>query len=509
MLKNKKFLLTLFVFLLLITAPYFYAIFTAPPGFTFTGFLTNFYDGHSYLAKTQQGYEGRWLFSLDYSPEISAGAFINVQYLFLGHLIRWLGGTNIVLWMHGFRVAMSAILAIALYDFMTHTFPEDETLRWRAYWLSLFGAGLGWLLIFSDYFAMDFWVAEAYPFLSSYTNLHFPLGLALQLWLLRPDESEPTLRDGITLTLASVILAFVSAFSVPVVLAVWGGVFFLRWLASENPWPIFWRGFWIGLGGLPILIYDYFAILADPGLSGWNAQNITVSPPVWDVLLSFSPALILALPGLYYAWHRKQIKNQILISWVALCFVLAFTPFPLQRRFFIGYSIPLAALAVFGISTIVKQPRQRTAWLALFFLALPTNLILLLGSIFGAKSVSPQLFLYPDEKTAFAWLDEHAPADSLIFAAPETGTFLPAYTTSRVIYGHPFESLHAEAREQYLLDFYAGAVGQAQAERFFEEYQVDYLFFGPRELALGELDWLDEFEIVFEEGEVKIYVIHP
>ena len=48
------------------------------------------------------------------------------------------------------------------------------------------GLGLGWLALPFGGVPSDFWVAEAYPFLSSYANPHFPLSLALLLWLMLP-----------------------------------------------------------------------------------------------------------------------------------------------------------------------------------------------------------------------------------------------------------------------------------------------------------------------------------
>ena len=48
--------------------PYFIAIFLAPEGWQFAGILVNPYDGHSYLAKMQQGWGGSWLFHLTYTP---------------------------------------------------------------------------------------------------------------------------------------------------------------------------------------------------------------------------------------------------------------------------------------------------------------------------------------------------------------------------------------------------------------------------------------------------------
>ena len=54
----------------------------------------------------------------------------------------------------------------------------------------ILGSGLGWIAAFFQQSTSDLWVAEAYPFLSAYTNPHFPLAIALMLFLLILSERE-------------------------------------------------------------------------------------------------------------------------------------------------------------------------------------------------------------------------------------------------------------------------------------------------------------------------------
>jgi len=69
-----------------------------------------------------------------------------------------------------------------------------------------------------------------------------------------------------------------------------------------------------------------------------------------------------------------------------------------------------------------------------------------------------------------------------------------------VLYGHPFETVDAANMRAAVQNFYAGSIDRAALIR---EYEVDYVFFGPREAELGraESDWRP----VFSAGDVTIY----
>lgn len=77
--------------LALTVVPYAIALLGAPDGLAFTGVLHNPWDGHSYLAKMQQGWAGQWAFHLPFTEEAHQGAFIFTFYLLLGHVARALG----------------------------------------------------------------------------------------------------------------------------------------------------------------------------------------------------------------------------------------------------------------------------------------------------------------------------------------------------------------------------------------------------------------------------------
>ena len=467
--------------------PYLYAARAGGEEMVFGGFLFNPIDGNTYLAKMQQGYAGTWRFTLPYTAEESSGSFLFIYYIFLGHLARWLGLS--LLWVyHLARLAGCGVLLAGLFRFIQRTLGEDAPAR-LAFVLAAFGSGMGWIVLPAGAYTADFWVAEAYPFLSAFAAPHFSLGLGLLLFLLAPPAELPQERSlrgsqALCTTLLAFGLAMISPFGVVVALV---GLVWPSWKAF---FPLRRGSFaavlgerlpWVALGGVPWLVYYQWAAWRDPLLAGWNAQNLTPTPPLWDLALAFSPLLLLALPGAIQVVRSGPESVRRAAAWLLLGVGLLYAPFGLQRRFMMGLFVPVVVLGVWFLGRLFPAPRR--LWLAgLFILALvlPTNLILLFSFLGAIQAQDTRIYYTQGEAQAFAWITTETAPDSLILAAPDTGLLLPAHTGRRVIYGHPFETVNAEKEKAVVEAYFATPDAAILAER-----QVDYVFYGPRERSLG------------------------
>ena len=510
------------VVLILVTLPYIYAAQSVGSGAVFGGFLLNPLDGNSYLAKMYEGWRGDWRFTLPYSAQSGKGAYLFLFYLFLGHLAGALG-FSLPLTFHFARLLGALALLLALLKFYSTLMPDPKRYV-LAFVLSALGSGMGWLAVPFGAFTSDFWVAEAYPFLSAYASPHFSFGLALLLWIFSMwvNRGHRLSWSGWPLGVAALALAIVSPFGVVVALVVLGGLlawelwpslarewfegFGRRLLASANPF------FWVLLGGGPLMLYDLWIARSDPLLAGWNAQNLTPSPPLWDLVLSFSPLIALALPGAWVVWKRGQHKLHLLLAWSVLGLGLLYVPFELQRRFMLGIFIPLAGLAALGLEKLSGENLQRARFLAVIalILMLPTNLLVLLAARHGIQTRDPMLYLTRGEVDAFAWLVHNTPSDSLILAAPETGLFIPAYSGRRVIYGHPFETVNAGEEKAWVTRFFeqeASSLNPDQAINLLVQRKVNYIFVGPRERELGGLPFITNQVPVYSSEGISIYAL--
>jgi len=512
--------------------PYLFAVNAAGQNTVFGGFLLNPLDGNSYLAKMYQGWRGDWHFTLPYTAQPGSGGYLFLFYLFLGHLARWVN-LPLLLVFHFFRILGTAWMLLALYQFFGVTLV-DKRLHVPAFTLAALGSGLGWLLLPLGAFTSDYWVAETYPFLSAYANPHFVIGLAFLLWILAQQASSKELaaKDKFLIVMAGFGLSVISPFGVVIALAVSGiGVLWNVWKAMNGKgqplaeyWHIVWSEpfLWILIGGAPLSIYDFWIVRVDPVLAGWNTQNLTPAPPLWDTLVSLSPVLLLAIPVIFMLYKNRDQgiskRQRLLLIWALAGLMLLYAPFGLQRRFMMGLYIPLAGLAVLGLRSLSARTHKRMSFLFLviLLLVLPTNLLVLLAAQHGAATHEPQIYLTRGESLALSWIEKNTPADGLVLASPQTGLLIPAYTGRRVIYGHPFETVNAQFEENLITQWFgAGRTLNVadqkaqQPQKFLDQQRVDYIFLGPREQELGGLPaGLRLTEVYHAEG-VEVFAVSP
>lgn len=167
----------------------------------FMGVLHNFLDGATYISKMHLGSDGSWLVYFQHTPELHAGAFIQVIYLLLGQLARLIAIPPIVLF-HVARAGAALFMYITLYQLGATIWTRVRARR-VFFLIAALGAGLGWLfgLVLQDATYPDLTLPEAFPLYSTFMNVHFPLTIACLALLMalfisayRPGaEHDPTI----------------------------------------------------------------------------------------------------------------------------------------------------------------------------------------------------------------------------------------------------------------------------------------------------------------------------
>ena len=491
---------------------------STPPGWQFTGILANPLDGHSYLAKIEQGAAGHWLFHLTYTPEDHPGAFIITFYLALGHIARVTGLSNVIVF-HLARLLAGLLLLLMVFRFVAHVTPHSGERR-LAFGFVALASGFGWLGILFGAFPIDLWIPEAFVHYSIYTNPHFPLGMAVMLFILIeviwPSFSSSRfavriLVPGIAALLLAIVLPFALIIDWVILTAVIGRRLLID--RSRLPWTQIWPTLGVIGGGLPVILYQYWVSTTNPILAGWSAQNITVAPSISDVILGFGFIGILAVGrmiGMVRAKGQPQTEGEWVVwLWVVSSIMLLYAPLALQRRFITGLHIPLSILAAIGLLRWMADKHLKVQSQRLIIISVVV--ISLLGTLFvwslpviaGLQSpdTSPTtalLFIRNDEAAAFDWLRVHAQPDAVILASPRIGMLVPGQTGARVFYGHPFETINAADKEAQLKAFFGG-------QRTTTTPPSDYIFYGPSEQALGQSAELDKLPVVYSSGDVMIF----
>lgn len=503
---QKRFLLIVAIGVLLAATIPYLAAFLLGNGQQFGGFLINPIDGHSYLAKMQEGYRGEWKFTLPYTAEQGKGAFLFLFYITLGHLAR-IAHLPLLTVFHGARIGGAVALIWAVSRLTKNIFG----LSWErkfAFLIILIGSGFGWIAVLAGLFTSDFWIAEAFPFLSMYTNPHFSLGLALIILSILPGGKRPFLWR-IMLGLGT---AIVQPFGVVIVSLVLIGDGLL-WIADKKPaWADIYKsekvkglaGF--GLGGGILLIYQFWAIVNDPILAAWHAQNQTPTPDLIDLLISFSPVGIIAVFGIRNAWQRPIARK--LVIWAAVSIILVFIPWSLQRRFLTGIYVPLAALSVFGLNWLSEKNRSGIKFWAVvvLILSLPTNIIVVTSGLQAAIKQDQQIFIDVDSLSVLNWIKEYTPQDELVIAEQDMGLFIPSFTGRRVVYGHPFETISAEEEKGFLATFFYRSHTSNYYQQVLNERGADVILLSEN-VSSTLRTWLEEhWNLAFQAGDQEIFV---
>ncbi|HEC23247.1 MAG TPA: hypothetical protein ENI95_10060 [Chloroflexi bacterium] len=509
--------------LVMISIPFMWAYAAAAPDAHFMGVLVNPIDGASYQAKMAQGAAGEWLFHLPYTPEPHRGVFLFTFYLGLGHLARLLG-LPVILVFHVARLVGGMLLFVALYQFAA--LWTDSVVQRRITWgLAIVGGGFGWLALLAGHVSPDILILpEAFPLQAVYANPHFPWAIAIAVWmasiLIRVTLDEEDRWPGLDWQTVGLALGSVALISMAPFILLPIGIGFaalcgwLWWRGRAFPRRAVQWGAVVILFSLPLALYNAWAISgANPVFHAWMSQNLTPSPPVWDYLIAFGPLLLLAAVGLWGSRDRLHAGDFFLLGWLLSAFVLLYAPLGLQRRFSMGITVPLSVYAGRGLWRVIV-PRIRVRWRPLavgaaFGLFAPTVVLAVVLPLVGTFSPEAGHYYYisQDEYDALTWLEENADPGTLVLASPDLSLFIPVYG-HRVVYGHPFETLHAEERQQAVLAFYAG-----EDCRVVDEEGVEYIVIGPRERNLAASDGAAcpvDGEPVYRspDGEVVIYAAH-
>lgn len=503
---EKRYLAILFlVIMLLISVPYIVGFQVSSSQQQFGGFLINPIDGHSYLAKMQQGFNGEWKFKLPYTAEPGEGAYLFLFYLGLGHLGR-IVNVPLIYVFHAARLLSAAWLILVVYKMMRALFEDQKALK-TGLVLALTGSGIGWLAITTGAFTSDFWVAEAYPFLSMYTNPHFILGLGIMVGTFLPKHQDKVLVN----LLFGLLLGIIQPFAVVIVSLVKiisGGLKIYR---EKTDLKILLKSSWIwsvigfGLAGGSVILYQTGSILGDPILSQWHQQNITLRPAPLDLMISLFPCLLLAIVGASRAWKSETGQN--LVLWGGISLVLVFIPWSLQRRFLTGIFLPLAALSGFGIQVLVeKTSLEFRHWVvAVLFLAIPTNLIVITSGLQAISEKNPTIFIEGELVKGLQWINANAGKTDLVLAEERAGLYLPSVTGRRVIYGHPFETIRAEEELEFLDKIFHTSQDDPYYEEVLESRGIDYVL-----CSVGQeqdfINWLQmNWKLVYQSNKIRIY----
>lgn len=510
--------------------PYLLGYFKAGTDWVFTGFVFGVEDGNSYIAKMLTGTAGDWLFRSPYTTDPQNGFLAFLPYILLGKLA---GGsavhTQLVALFHLFRILGCFLFAFATFDFCKIFLHEERWLRWAVV-LATFGGGLGWLTILGlktggyEQLPLEFYSPESFGFLGVFGLPHLAVARALLLWglvgLLKKSFVRPFIY-GLRIGLLWLLLGLMQPLTIVTGWAVIGASLALRFiwirLTCVDKDTITqelagWRSQLLTVIGMaivssPLVIYNFLAFQFDPFLKGWSQQNLILSPPIWDYLLAYGLVLPFAVLGGIRAWKSRQWVWAVPLAWVIIFPVLAYFPYPLQRRLPEGVWVAWIVLAVQGLD-ILRQKWKKPA-IGLIASGTLSTILFYTGAFWAVSTPMEPLFQPKAKIAAYTYLSGEVPAFSNILSAYKTGNSLPAWSPMRVVIGHGPESVNLGELKPQVETFFSTPDGESGKIKFLKDHAVQYVFWGPDEKALG--GWSPEnssfFESVYSNEGYEIYKI--
>ena len=461
------------LYLILLSLPYLIAWISQGSEYYFGGLLLNPIDGYSYFAKMKEGFDGQWLFTLPFTAQPGNGAFLFIFYIFLGHLCR-ITHIPIPLMFHLVRFLGSGLFLYQLSKFIDRFVKLKNIKAEQIFNFIFLSSGLGWIALFAQYKSADLWVAEAYPFYAALISPHFIFGLYFFLYVLTNLFADRTIARIVKLVFVSLLLALTMPFGTVILVM----VIALYW-ATDKPARTRTNFLMILLVSLPaglVVLWQYWQTISNPALVVWNRQNITINPPYWDLLLSFSPMVLLAFYALY-KWKSMHYVNgyRLAATWFGICLIIILLPFSLQRRFLFGFAIAVTVLGLYGLDDILdKFSFGRILQRVVFILPVITIGMLFVLMGFGIMQKSDYSYLSLDEIQAYQWIADIKNNDLVVFSENIPSLRIPYYTGKRVFYAHPFETIDAakkEAQTRALLS--CSAMDEVNAAIFMRDQDID------------------------------------
>lgn len=526
------------------TLPYLFAWLTAPAEKRFMGMMLDVVDHLQYFSWMRELTTAN-LAANKLTPEPNAPVFFNLLWWGLGRLGALLDISNASVFQI-LRWVSTAAFFVMVYR-LAALFFADVRKRRAALLLTVFGSGLGWILVVMKYTItggelvnpLDLYVAEGNTFLCILGYPHF-VAAALYAFVfdivLRGWRSRPV-RTFVLAGAVALFFGLQHAYDLIIVWAVlgaWMGLMALR-ARRVRLWPA------LGLvivGAISVwpALYSVLLTTLSPLWKEVLAQfdNAGVfTPPPWrlPVLLGLPFVLALITELRDRPWRVQGVDDRTLFlrGWFWISFVLVYLPVDYQIHMLNGWQIPIAFIVTRGLydwlapalakwwdgrksAKVLPLARAQRRLALLFLLAvIPTNLYLFAWRFVDLARYAKPYYLHNDEVAALEWLEANASPDDRVLSALDFGQFIPAETGTFAFLAHWAQTVDYYAKEESVRAFFNPATANNARTELLDSFSVDYVVRGPSEEALGA--WspaeLPQLTPEFTTPTVTIYAYAP
>jgi hypothetical protein len=509
-----RFVGVVIILILIVTSiPYLYGYLSTPADKHFMGLMLDVPD-HAQYFSWMRDLTTAYLAPNKLTPEPNRAIFFNLLWWGLGRLGHLLGVGYEVMF-QVLRFSGGALFLLLAYR-VCACFLDDRLHRRAAFLVIALTSGFGWVLIGIKYalrlsdppFPLLVYIAEGNTFLGIMGYPHF---IVAALYILAFDlvlrgEAKGQLRYAFYAGLFALFLGWQHAYDLLLIYGILGAYGLLRLLRDRAiPMYLLKSGIILGLISCWPAVYSVLLTSLDPV---WdevlkqfaNAGVYTPNPLQLPILLGIPFLLAIYTVGRDNPLNLKAYPNDrlFLLAWFAANVLLIYIPTDFQIHMLNGWQVPIAILSVRGFFQYILPWIERTSGdklkiagskallAALLILSIiPTNLYLWSWRFVELARHDYPYYLHTDEISAMAWLEANANPDDVIFSSETIGQYVPMLTGAHAFLAHWAQTLDYKGKVPMVAEFFDTDTSDARRLAILQNYNVDYIFYGPAEKAIG------------------------
>ncbi len=360
----------------------------------------------------------------------------------------------------------SFLLLLSIYWFYTSITPNPRTALLSTT-LSSFAGGFGFLSVRSyDMSSTPFVLANVFQRPHSALALSFYLLSLMYLAKYLKDFSKHHILQSTALSFFSIIIYPYLLVSYLLIFTL--TAFFYRQKMIERNGPaafiklFYYIPFLILLSGL----YSAYLLKA----KGLGAVINPALPFNHPLLVALGLGMFLVTALLQIRMFKNDISFTLTYTWIFVHLFIAFLPLGFARYFFLGIFIPFSYLAV---KYYYDHKNSLTGHFALpFFLLCSLSVI----SILTYKILNiggERFYWFENDIRAIRFLRDNLKTESIVLSTYPFSNFIPPLTSSRVYFGHYYQTPEAKIKIENSTRFFSGKMSEAEASAFLAENNID------------------------------------
>lgn len=238
---------------------------------------------------------------------------------------------------------------------------------------------------------------------------------------------------------------------------------------------------------------------------------------LWENFGLFFPLLVAAI--IYFSvrkndfWRKKDSVFGLIFSAIFLFIVIniiKFQPWDYDNGKIFGYFFLLGSVIIVYFFEQWKFKLAKIIAIILTFFLISVGLIDAFSRSSYAKPPLYEIF-GRKERNAAEWIINNTLSNEVVLTGGSHLNSVNSLAGRPVLMGYPgwlwSHGIKYQEREKDISDMYSGGIN---AKELLEKYGVNYVFIGPSERAMPNINeqfFAENYPAVFEEGEIKIYLV--